>query len=107
MSRKYLFFISGIFLRFIFLISQLNNLFLGLYSLFSAKPTLIFFLNLQELKSLEFCSVKKHDTYDAPIKSKEELIFHVGFRQFIGRYCIFLMSMTFSFFFFPKELVLK
>ena len=32
-----------------------------------------------------FCSVKKHETYDAPIKSKEELIFHVGFRQFVGR----------------------
>lgn len=34
------------------------------------------------------CSVKKHETYDAPIKSKEELIFHVGFRQFVGRYGI-------------------
>lgn len=30
-------------------------------------------------------SVKKHDTYDAPIKAKEELIFHVGFRQFVAR----------------------
>ncbi|XP_061372793.1 uncharacterized protein LOC133315228 [Gastrolobium bilobum] len=30
-------------------------------------------------------SVKKHETYEAPIKSKEELIFHVGFRQFVGR----------------------
>ncbi|WVZ19055.1 hypothetical protein V8G54_006377 [Vigna mungo] len=30
-------------------------------------------------------SVKKHETYDAPIKSKEELVFHVGFRQFVGR----------------------
>ncbi|KAI4351507.1 hypothetical protein L6164_005873 [Bauhinia variegata] len=30
-------------------------------------------------------SVKKHEAYDAPIKSKEELIFHTGFRQFIGR----------------------
>ncbi|KAG5030509.1 hypothetical protein JHK85_014491 [Glycine max] len=29
-------------------------------------------------------SVKKHEAYDAPIKSKEELIFHVGFRQFVG-----------------------
>ncbi|WVY99601.1 hypothetical protein V8G54_025671 [Vigna mungo] len=29
--------------------------------------------------------VKKHETYDAPIKSKEELVFHVGFRQFVGR----------------------
>ncbi|XP_010530334.1 PREDICTED: pre-rRNA-processing protein TSR1 homolog [Tarenaya hassleriana] len=30
-------------------------------------------------------SIKKHDSYDAPIKTKEELIFHVGFRQFIAR----------------------
>ncbi|KAI3923307.1 hypothetical protein MKW98_026900 [Papaver atlanticum] len=29
--------------------------------------------------------VKKHDTYDAPIKSNERLIFHVGFRQFVVR----------------------
>ncbi|CAJ2676187.1 unnamed protein product [Trifolium pratense] len=37
-----------------------------------------------EVSVLHF-SVKKHDTYHAPIKSKEELIFHVGFRQFVGR----------------------
>ncbi|EPS69910.1 hypothetical protein M569_04851, partial [Genlisea aurea] len=30
-------------------------------------------------------SVRKHETYDEPIKSKEEFIFHVGFRQFISR----------------------
>ncbi|KAK1392977.1 Bms1-type G domain-containing protein [Heracleum sosnowskyi] len=30
-------------------------------------------------------SVKKHETYSAPIKAKEELIFHVGFRQFVTR----------------------
>ncbi|EOY15233.1 Pre-rRNA-processing protein TSR1 isoform 3 [Theobroma cacao] len=30
-------------------------------------------------------SIKKHDSYDAPIKSKEEFIFHVGFRQFVAR----------------------
>ncbi|KAF6158366.1 hypothetical protein GIB67_022446 [Kingdonia uniflora] len=30
-------------------------------------------------------SVKKHDTYDAPIKAKEALVFHVGFRQFVAR----------------------
>ncbi|KAK4782398.1 hypothetical protein SAY86_016500 [Trapa natans] len=30
-------------------------------------------------------SVKKHDSYDAPIKAKEELIFHMGFRQFVLR----------------------
>ncbi|XAR61555.1 hypothetical protein NMG60_11016009 [Bertholletia excelsa] len=30
-------------------------------------------------------SVKKHDTYTSPIKAKEELLFHVGFRQFVCR----------------------
>ncbi|KAL6506614.1 hypothetical protein OROHE_022446 [Orobanche hederae] len=30
-------------------------------------------------------SIRKHDTYDAPIKAKEELLFHVGFRQFVSR----------------------
>ncbi|KAH6821037.1 pre-rRNA-processing TSR1-like protein [Perilla frutescens var. hirtella] len=30
-------------------------------------------------------SIRKHDSYDAPIKAKEELLFHVGFRQFISR----------------------
>ncbi|XP_057956739.1 uncharacterized protein LOC131150170 isoform X2 [Malania oleifera] len=30
-------------------------------------------------------SVKKHDTYSSPIKAKEELLFHVGFRQFVSR----------------------
>ncbi|KAI7724522.1 hypothetical protein M8C21_023976 [Ambrosia artemisiifolia] len=29
--------------------------------------------------------LKKHETYSEPIKAKEELIFHVGFRQFITR----------------------
>ncbi|KAI3745719.1 hypothetical protein L6452_08125 [Arctium lappa] len=29
--------------------------------------------------------VKKHETYSEPIKAKEELIFHVGFRQFVTR----------------------
>ncbi|KAI7733822.1 hypothetical protein M8C21_011693 [Ambrosia artemisiifolia] len=29
--------------------------------------------------------IKKHETYSEPIKAKEELIFHVGFRQFITR----------------------
>lgn len=37
-----------------------------------------------KLSVLHF-SVKKHETYETPIKSKEELIFHVGFRQFVGR----------------------
>ncbi|CAA2933582.1 pre-rRNA-processing TSR1 homolog [Olea europaea subsp. europaea] len=30
-------------------------------------------------------SIRKIDTYDAPIKAKEELLFHVGFRQFLSR----------------------
>ncbi|XP_047982735.1 pre-rRNA-processing protein TSR1 homolog [Salvia hispanica] len=30
-------------------------------------------------------SIKKHDSYEAPIKAKEELLFHVGFRQFTSR----------------------
>ncbi|KAF3446885.1 hypothetical protein FNV43_RR12065 [Rhamnella rubrinervis] len=30
-------------------------------------------------------SIKKHETYNLPIKSKEELVFHVGFRQFVAR----------------------
>ncbi|XP_073116809.1 uncharacterized protein [Elaeis guineensis] len=30
-------------------------------------------------------SIKKHDSYEAPIKSKEMFIFHVGFRQFFAR----------------------
>ncbi|KAI3724622.1 hypothetical protein L2E82_36405 [Cichorium intybus] len=29
--------------------------------------------------------LKKHETYNEPIKAKEELIFHVGFRQFVTR----------------------
>ncbi|KAL4579054.1 hypothetical protein LXL04_015189 [Taraxacum kok-saghyz] len=29
--------------------------------------------------------LKKHETYSDPIKAKEELIFHVGFRQFVTR----------------------
>ncbi|KAL0403083.1 UNVERIFIED_CONTAM: Pre-rRNA-processing protein T [Sesamum radiatum] len=31
-------------------------------------------------------SIRKHDTYEAPIKAKEEFLFHVGFRQFISSY---------------------
>ncbi|XP_074279148.1 uncharacterized protein LOC141604620 [Silene latifolia] len=30
-------------------------------------------------------SVKKHDSYSEPIKGKEEMIFHVGFRQLVVR----------------------
>lgn len=44
----------------------------------------------QSLRLLLFCSVRKHDTYDAPIKAKEELIFHVGFRQFVARWYLVL-----------------
>ncbi|WZY93461.1 hypothetical protein YC2023_065790 [Brassica napus] len=30
-------------------------------------------------------SLKKYDGYEDPIKTKEELMFHVGFRQFVAR----------------------
>ncbi|KZV16533.1 hypothetical protein F511_11365 [Dorcoceras hygrometricum] len=30
-------------------------------------------------------SIRKHDSYTSPIKAKEELLFHVGFRHFISR----------------------
>ncbi|KAJ6833564.1 pre-rRNA-processing protein TSR1-like protein isoform X1 [Iris pallida] len=30
-------------------------------------------------------SIKKHESYDAPIKSKDTFIFNVGFRQFVAR----------------------
>lgn len=30
-------------------------------------------------------SLKKHDSYTAPIKAKEEMIFNLGFRQFVAR----------------------
>ena len=33
-------------------------------------------------------SVKKYDGYEDPIKTKEELMFHVGFRQFVARFAI-------------------
>ncbi|KAF5739478.1 hypothetical protein HS088_TW12G00684 [Tripterygium wilfordii] len=35
--------------------------------------------------SVSHFSIKKHDSYSDPIKSKEELLFHVGFRQFFAR----------------------
>ncbi|OMO82396.1 hypothetical protein COLO4_23022 [Corchorus olitorius] len=37
-----------------------------------------------KMSVLQF-SIKKHDSYDAPIKAKEEFISHVGFRQFVAR----------------------
>ncbi|KAI0499326.1 hypothetical protein KFK09_020229 [Dendrobium nobile] len=30
-------------------------------------------------------SIRKHDSYDVPLKSKENFTFHVGFRQFVAR----------------------
>lgn len=57
----------------------------------------------------DFGSIKKHDTYDAPIKSKEELVFHVGFRQFVARYASMLMLVLLNFFLylspFPDRLI--
>lgn len=44
-----------------------------------------FFLCSHNCNALHLYSVKKHETYSAPIKAKEELIFHVGFRQFVTR----------------------
>ncbi|GLT75573.1 hypothetical protein SLA2020_472880 [Shorea laevis] len=52
----------------------------------STMPILLCGLLQHESKmSVLHFSIKKHDSYDAPIKSKDELIFHVGFRQFIAR----------------------
>ncbi|OVA19550.1 Ribosome biogenesis protein BMS1/TSR1 [Macleaya cordata] len=49
-------------------------------------PVLVCGLLQHESKmSVLHFSIKKHDTYNAPIKSKETLIFHVGFRQFVVR----------------------
>ncbi|XP_058090684.1 uncharacterized protein LOC131237058 [Magnolia sinica] len=54
--------------------------------LFKTLPLLVCGLLQHESKmSVLHFSIKKHDSYDAPIKSKESLIFHVGFRQFIAR----------------------
>ncbi|CAH2036277.1 unnamed protein product [Thlaspi arvense] len=57
-----------------------------LSSLVSTKPIIGFGLLQHESKmSVLHFSVKKYDGYEDPIKSKEELMFHVGFRQFIAR----------------------
>uniref|UniRef100_A0A1J3JM36 Pre-rRNA-processing protein TSR1-like protein n=1 Tax=Noccaea caerulescens TaxID=107243 RepID=A0A1J3JM36_NOCCA len=57
-----------------------------LSSLVSTKPVIGFGLLQHESKmSVLHFSVKKYDGYEAPIKTKEELMFHVGFRQFIAR----------------------
>ncbi|ESQ30497.1 hypothetical protein EUTSA_v10011257mg [Eutrema salsugineum] len=57
-----------------------------LSSLVSTKPVISYGLLQHESKmSVLHFSVKKYDGYEAPIKTKEELMFHVGFRQFIAR----------------------
>ncbi|XP_042383611.1 pre-rRNA-processing protein TSR1 homolog [Zingiber officinale] len=49
-------------------------------------PVLVCGLLQHESKmSVQHFSIKKHDSYDAPIRSKEMLSFHVGFRQFNAR----------------------
>ncbi|CAL9239318.1 unnamed protein product [Arabidopsis halleri] len=57
-----------------------------LSSLVNTKPIIGFGLLQHESKmSVLHFSVKKYDGYEAPIKTKEELMFHVGFRQIIAR----------------------
>ncbi|CAL1383706.1 unnamed protein product [Linum trigynum] len=57
-----------------------------LYEVAKAAPLIASGLLQHESKmSVLHFSIKKHDTYDAPIKSKEELLFHVGFRQLVAR----------------------
>ncbi|KAJ0232553.1 hypothetical protein HA466_0290480 [Hirschfeldia incana] len=57
-----------------------------LSSLVSSKPIIAFGLLQHESKmSILHFSVKKYDGYEDPIKTKEELLFHVGFRQFVAR----------------------
>ncbi|KAL1194958.1 hypothetical protein V5N11_030490 [Cardamine amara subsp. amara] len=57
-----------------------------LSSLVNTKPIIGFGLLQHESKmSVLHFSVKKYDGYEDPIKTKEELMFHVGFRQFIAR----------------------
>ncbi|KDP36815.1 hypothetical protein JCGZ_08106 [Jatropha curcas] len=40
---------------------------------------------IKEAHAEDKALIKKHDSYDAPIKSKEELIVHFGFRKFVAR----------------------
>ncbi|XP_057857342.2 uncharacterized protein LOC131066561 isoform X1 [Cryptomeria japonica] len=50
------------------------------------RPVIAFGLFQHETKmSVLHFSVKKHDSFKDPIKSKEPLMFHVGFRQFSAR----------------------
>ncbi|KAH9303457.1 hypothetical protein KI387_015040, partial [Taxus chinensis] len=53
---------------------------------YKKRPVIAFGLFQHETKmSVLHFSVKKHDSYKDPIKSKEPLIFHIGFRQFSAR----------------------
>ncbi|CAN7105119.1 unnamed protein product [Brassica rapa subsp. narinosa] len=57
-----------------------------LSSIVSTKPIIAFGLLQHESKmSVLRFSLKKYDGYEDPIKTKEELMFHVGFRQFVAR----------------------
>nr|VDD44616.1 unnamed protein product [Brassica oleracea] len=57
-----------------------------LFSIVSTKPIIAFGLLQHESKmSVLRFSLKKYDGYEDPIKTKEELMFHVGFRQFVAR----------------------
>ncbi|KAF8089094.1 hypothetical protein N665_0518s0020 [Sinapis alba] len=57
-----------------------------LSSLVNNKPIIAFGLLQHESKmSVLHFSVKKYDGYEDPIKTKDELMFHVGFRQFVAR----------------------
>ncbi|KAF8116689.1 hypothetical protein N665_0015s0063 [Sinapis alba] len=57
-----------------------------LSSIINTKPVIGFGLLQHESKmSVLHFSLKKYDGYEDPIKTKEELMFHVGFRQFVAR----------------------
>jgi pre-rRNA-processing protein TSR1 len=56
-----------------------------LFTVFSSSVIIYITLISHNMSYSMFFSIKKHDTYDAPIKAKEELVFHVGFRQFVAR----------------------
>lgn len=63
-----------------------NNVACKLCSLIKTVPVIVSGLLQHESKmSVLHFSIKKHDTYSTPIKSKEEFVFHVGFRQFVAR----------------------
>ncbi|KAK4577823.1 hypothetical protein RGQ29_028089 [Quercus rubra] len=63
-----------------------NSVACKLCSLIKTVPVTVSGLLQHESKmSVLHFSIKKHDTYSAPIKSKEEFVFHVGFRQFVAR----------------------